>query len=143
MTATARLLAVAALFCVVLPAQARGNKCLFEVKGLSMSFGALIPSSGIQAVAPLLGIKTAGDCSPGQAMVISADNGLNYNGTRNLKSGSGQLIRYSLNGLPQMNSGPGNGNYVPFNFSGVIIWADYADASAGLYSDSVIISVDP
>lgn len=140
---TATLLAMAVLLGTATPAQAKGNQCFFQVKGLSMSFGALTPGSGISAVAPLMGIQTAGDCASGHTLTISGDNGLNHNGRRNLKNAAGHLIPYTLNGLPQSFSGPGNGTYAPFNFSGLILWADYADATAGIYSDRVIISVDP
>lgn len=126
-----------------LPAQANGNNCLFQSKGLNLSFGMLNPSSGSNVLVPVSGASTAGDCAPGQTMTIAGDNGLNFNGTRNLKSAAGDLIPYSLAGLPQSRSGPGNDNYVAFTFNGSILWSAYANASAGSYSDTVIISVTP
>ncbi len=138
----AGLLLAAGLQGVTLPAYANGNKCLFQSKGLSMSFGALNPASGSNVVVPASGATTVGDCAPGQTMTISGDNGLNYNGTRNLKNAAGDLIPYSLS-LPLIMSGPGNGQYVAFPFSGSILWSAYANASAGSYSDQVIISVTP
>ena len=125
------------------PAYANGNQCLFQSKGLSMSFGALNPASGSNVVVAASGATTVGDCAPGQTMTISGDNGVNYsNGTRNLKNGSGDLIPYSL-GLPFTKPGPGNGNYISFPFNGSILWSAYANASAGSYADQVIISVTP
>lgn len=132
------LLATTALLGGTLPAYAKGNDCSFQVKGLSLSFGVLNPGSGANAIAPVSGRSTAGDCAPGQTMTIAGDNG-----SRNLKNATGDLIPYSLEGLPQSRSGPGNDNYVPFTFSGVIQWSDYANAPAGVYSDTVIISVTP
>lgn len=126
-----------------LPVYANGNNCLFQSKGLSLSFGMLNPGSGFDVLVPISGASTAGDCAPGQTMTIDGDNGLHYNGTRNLKSAAGDLIPYSLAGLPQSRSGPGNDNYVPFTFNGSILWSAYANASAGNYSDTVIISVTP
>ena len=38
---------------------------------------------------------------------------------------------------------PGNGNYAPITFNGAILWSDYANAPAGAYTDTVIISVSP
>ena len=76
-------------------------------------------------------------------MTISGDNGLNFNGSRNLKNATGSLIPYTLVGLPQSRRGPGNGTYVAFTFSGTIAGSAYANASAGAYSDNVIISVTP
>jgi spore coat protein U-like protein len=133
----------ASLSGAALPAYANGNDCLFQSKGLSLSFGTLNPGSGADVLMPVSGASTAGDCAPGQTMTIDSDNGLNFNGTRNLKSAAGDLIPYSLAGLPQSRSGPGNDNYVPFTFNGSILWSAYANASAGSYSDTVIISVTP
>lgn len=139
----AGLLSAAALLGAALPAYANGNQCLFQSKGLSMSFGALNPGSGSNVLVPVSGASMVGDCAQGKTMTISGDNGLNYNGSRNLKNAAGDLIAYSLAGLPQSNSGPGNGNYLPFTFNGSILWSAYANASAGSYSDTVIISVTP
>lgn len=139
----AGLLLAAGLLGATLPAYANGNICLFQSKGLSLSFGVLNPGSGSDVLVPVSGASTVGDCAPGQTMTISGDNGLNYNGTRNLKNAAGDLIPYSLAGLPQSRSGPGNNNYVLFTFNGSILWSAYANASTGSYSDQVIISVTP
>ena len=109
-----------------------------------MSFGTLDPSSGRDVVVAVSGANTAGDCAPGQTMMISGDNGLNYNGSRNMRSlATGALIPYTLNGLPQSRRGPGNGNFSPFSFDGAVFWSAYANAPAGFYTDTVIISVTP
>ena len=102
----------------------------------------LDPSSNSDVIISLSPAYLVGDCAPGQRMTISGDNGLNYNGTRNLKNGNGDLIPYNL-GLPLNMPGPGNGQYVPFPFNGTILGRAYANASAGSYSDQVIISVTP
>ena len=126
-----------------LPAHAVGNNCSFRAKGLVMSFGSLNPASGSNVLVAVSGASSAGDCANGQNMTISGDNGLNFNGSRNLRSGTGDLIAYNLVGLPQSSSAPGNGNYAPFTFNGAILWSDYANAPAGAYTDTVIISVSP
>lgn len=139
-----RCLGTALLLGVAVAAHANGNNCLFQSKGLFMSFGTLDPSSGRDVVVAVSGANTAGDCAPGQPMTISGDNGLNYNGSRNMRSlATGTLIPYSLNGLPLNLSGPGNGSYAPFSFNGTVLWSAYANAPAGLYTDTVIISVTP
>jgi spore coat protein U-like protein len=139
----ASFLAVTALLGAALPAYAKNKNCSFQASGLSMSFGVLNPSSGVDAFAPVTGLMAAGDCAGGQTMTISGDNGLNYTGSRNLKNSAGDLISYDLVGLPNSQSAPGKGNYVAFDFHGTILWSAYANASAGLYSDTVIISVTP
>lgn len=108
-----------------------------------MSFGSLNPASGINVVVPVSGTSTAGNCAPGQGMTISGDNGLNFNGSRNLRSTTGDLIAYDLVGLPQTSRGPGNASFASFTFNGSILWSAYANAPSGSYSDTVIISVTP
>lgn len=132
-----------AFFGLVPSAHAVGNNCSFRAKGLTMSFGNLNPASGSNVLVAVSGASSAGDCANGQTMTISGDNGLNFNGSRNLRSGTGDLIAYSLVGLPQSRRAPGNGKFAPFTFDGAILWSDYANAPAGAYSDTVIISVSP
>ena len=137
-----------ALLVTVPPANANGNNCLFQARGLSMSFGVLDPSSGANVTVPVsaatLNANKMGDCAPGQSMSVSGDNGLNFSGSRRLKrAGSADYIPYALSGLPTGVSGPGNGNYVNFTFNGTVLGADYANAPEGAYSDTVIISVTP
>lgn len=113
-----------------------------------MSFGALDPSSGANVTVPVsaatLNANKFGDCAPGQQMSVTGDNGLNFSGSRRLKrTGSADYIPYALSGLPTNVSGPGNGIYITFTFNGTILGTDYANAPAGNYSDTVIISVTP
>ena len=139
----ARCLGGVLLCGVSLNVHANGNNCLFQSKGLSMSFGTLNPSSGRDIVVAVSGANTVGDCAPGQTLTISGDNGRNFNGSRNMRSTAGDLIPYSLIGLPQSRRGPGNGVYARFTFDGAVAWSAYANAPSGTYTDTVIISVSP
>lgn len=130
------------------PVVAKDLACSFRAKGLSMSFGALDPSSGLNAgavVSPAtLSADSAGDCDKAVTMTIDADGGSHYSGSRRLRSASGSdFIPYTLVGIPISVAGPGNARYTQFTFSGVILWSSYADAPAGNYSDTVMISVIP
>lgn len=112
-----------------------------------MSFGTLNPASGsnvtVAVAASTLGANLVGDCAPGQNLLISGDNGLHFNGSRRLQNTAGtDFIAYSLN-LPWTSGGPGNGNYTSFTFNGTILWGAYANAPAGNYSDTLVISVTP
>lgn len=140
-------LGMAGLLGLALPAYGNGNNCSFQAKGLSMSFGNLNPASGsnvtVAVAASTLGANRAGDCAPGQPLLISGDNGLNFNGSRRLRNIAGaDFIAYSLN-FPWSSSGPGNNSFTNFTFNGTILWSAYANASAGGYSDTVMISVTP
>jgi spore coat protein U-like protein len=129
------------------PALAGGNSCLFQAKGLSLGFGTLDPASGLTVTVPVaaatLNADQAGDCSAGQNMVISGDNGQWFNGSRRMRSASGDFIAYSLTLPTPSVKGPGNNVYLAFTFNGVVEGAAYANASAGTYTDTVIISVTP
>ncbi|MDQ3059425.1 MAG: spore coat U domain-containing protein [Pseudomonadota bacterium] len=144
--------AAAALLGAGSPAHANGNNCVFQARGLSMSFGGLNPASGsdvsVAVAAASLNADKAGDCAPGQRMSIDGDNGLHYNGTRRLKNTAGtDFIAYSLVGLPTSSTGsangPGNNSYITFTFNGMIFGSAYANAPAGSYADTVLISVTP
>jgi len=139
--------AAALLLSVAAPVYANGNSCSFQASGLSMGFGTLNPSAASNVTravsAATLNANKWGDCAPGQGLTLSADNGLNFSGTRRMKSAGGGFIAYSLSALPSGVAGPGNGSYVAFTFNGVILGVDYANAPAGGYSDTVIIWVSP
>jgi spore coat protein U-like protein len=138
-----------ALLGVPATARANGGTCLFQFKGLSLNFGPLDPSSGINVPAAMspstANADKAGDCQPtNQTMTISADNGLNFSGSRRLKHvASADFIAYSLTGIPVTPARPGNNNYITFAFSGTIMSTAYENARAGSYSDTVIITVAP
>lgn len=136
-----------AMLAIAVPSWGIGNQCLFQARGLSMNFGALDPASNATVVRTVavatLNADRAGDCAPGQTMVISGGTGQNFSGSRRMTNGT-DFIAYELTGLPTPGQpGPGNGNYVQFTFGGVIVGSAYADASPGAYSDTVVISVSP
>lgn len=146
------VLAIATL-AVAGPALGKDKLCQFQARGLGMSFGTLNPASGANATAIVsaatMNANSAGDCDKNVTMTIDGDAGQSFSGSRRLRNASGTaFIPYTLVGLPIQtsgpgNSGPGNGGYVTFTFSGLILWSSYADASAGSYSDTVMISVTP
>jgi spore coat protein U-like protein len=124
------------------------EKCTFQAKGLAMSFGVLDPSNAVTVTVPVaaatLNANRVGDCPGSKTMVIDADDGQNFVGSRRMRKGAtSDYIPYSLTGLPWSQSGPGNGSYVNFTFSGTVAGTAYEGASAGSYSDTVIITVSP
>lgn len=141
-------LIAAALLMLAPSALAAGANCLFQAKGLAMSFGTLDPSNAVTVSVPVaaatLNANRVGDCPSSRTMVVDADSGLNFLGSRRMRKGATtDYIPYSLTGLPWSESGPGNNNYVNFTFSGTVAGTAYEGASAGSYSDTVIITVSP
>lgn len=140
---------IAAALLVLAPcAFAAPEKCQFQAKGLAMSFGTLDPSNAVTVTVPVaaatLNATEVGNCPSSRTMVVDADNGQNFVGSRRMRRGAtGDYIPYSLTGLPWSQTGPGNNNYVTFTFSGTVAGTAYEGASAGSYSDTVIITVTP
>ena len=129
------------------PAFSKDTLCGFQARGLSMSFPPLDPSSNLTVTVPVsastFNANTAGDCQA-VTMTISGDNGLNFSGSRRLKNAAGtHFIPYNLLGIPRSSPAPGNNAYPVFTFSGIVAGSAYANASAGSYSDTVVISVTP
>lgn len=126
-------------------AQANNGTCLFAARGtMTLGFGTIDPSSTTNAVATLTpgAVAQIGDCK-GVTMTVTADNGSNYNGSRQLADAArANFIAYSLT-LPAPQPGPGNNRYVPLVITGTITPASFQNAPAGAYSDSVVITVSP
>lgn len=141
-------LMAAALLGASAPAFGRGNVCFFQARGLSMSFGTLNPASAVNVTVPMaaatLNADQVGDCAPGQGIVISGDNGLNFNGSRRMKHAARpEYIAYSLSLPTPTLGGPGNSTYMTYTFNGTVLGSAYADAWEGTYSDTVILTVTP
>ena len=138
---------VVALVGMSFPAFGKDLICGFQAKGLSMSFGALDPSSNLTVTVPVSAsapnANRAGDCQS-VTMTISGDNGLNFSGSRRLRNAAGtDFIPYDLVGIPLSSAAPGNNAYSGFTFNGTVTGNAYSNASAGSYSDTVVISVTP
>ncbi|MBE7939695.1 spore coat protein U domain-containing protein [Ramlibacter aquaticus] len=140
--AAVSLLAIACL--VAPPAYALNGTCTFEAKGLALSFGTLDPSSNTTVTAPAaaatLHADQVGSCR-GVTMMFSADNGLNFNGSRQMTNGT-DFIPYSIT-LPASQPAPGNNKWITLIINGSVLGGSYQNASAGNYSDTVMITVSP
>lgn len=135
-------LLAAALVQVSPAALAKNGICEFRAKGISMNFGALDPSSGSDASA-MLAFSTLNADEVGDCRDLTMTIGLETPGPRVLTHASGAVIPYTFVGLPIVAPAPGNNRYIPFTFSGLILWNSYANAPAGNYTDTVMISVTP
>lgn len=136
------LLAAAFLLGFASPAYSAVS-CNFQARGMSLGFP-MNPSDGSNVTASALAATTNADkwggCS-NAAMTMTADNGMNFSGRRRMSNGSA-FIPYSLT-LPANGSGPTGNGYVAFTLTGTVLGADYKDAPAGTYSDSVQLTVSP
>lgn len=135
-----------ALACAA-PAQAKDAACGFQATGLGLAFGNLDPSNAVQVVRPVQAVNAdagnVGDCdAAGATMTISVVGA----SARQLSNGAGGTIPYTLAGFPITMGQPGNkvyANFLSAALTGTIEAGAYADAPAGTYTDTVIISVSP
>lgn len=139
-------MAALGLIVLAMPVHSADLRCNFKARGLSLNFGVLNPASGATVSVPLaaatLNADKVGDCTV--PMTISADAGLWSSGGLRLKNtASADYIAYSLAPMPQTLAAPGNKLYVSFTFTGTVAGSAYANAPAGNYSDTVMISVTP
>jgi spore coat protein U-like protein len=139
-----RLLRPATLFLLstlAMPSWGAGSSCFFQAKGgLRIDFAPIDPSGTLPALANAASTNNsnmAGTCN--RTMSIRITDGQN---PRLLRKGT-DTVSYSL-ALPLSNiANPGNSGYTEFTFSATIAVADYADAPAGTYTDTVNITLEP
>jgi spore coat protein U-like protein len=115
--------------------------CKFLTGG-TMAFGDLDPSSGADKSATVT--QPTFWCTKGSSYTISDDLGLYESGTqRRVKHASlTEYINYSMN-YTTTGTGSGRTSSATMNISGTITFADYRDASAGGYSDTVTLTINP
>jgi spore coat protein U-like protein len=120
--------------------------CKFGVGGglggtniATLAFGSLDPSSTADANAT---VNYQYWCTKGSVAATSADNGLNYSGSRRMTNGV-DFIPYSFNLTNHTQTGAGKGNPLTATISGTILNADYINVSAGSYLDTVALTITP
>jgi len=120
-----------------------GGTCKFSTLTSTLDFGALDPSSAANGTGST---TTNFWCTKGVSTdTISAGNGAHYTGTKNamLDSVSGDVIPYTLaltkDGLG--NNGPGFPRTLTID--GTVLNADYIGKTAGNYSDTVTLTINP
>lgn len=84
-------------------------------------------------------------CTKGTTYTITDDNGLYHGGTTTHRVKHGSLDEYIPYIFNYTSSGTGQGanNDITLNVSASFAEADYEDASAGTYSDTVTMTINP
>lgn len=132
--------------------------CTFRATGtLNLAFGTLDPSAGTPAIAALtigtLNSDQAGDCTPtSQTMTLTAGTGQNFSGGSRRMASAGNFIAYSISGSgggwagsgPWTRAKPGTNTWrqIPI-LTATIPSANYENAAAGNYSDTVVLTISP
>jgi len=116
--------------------------CRFSSGTSTLNFGALDPSTPVLVNGSS---TTQFWCTKGVTTgAITATNGTSWSGSsRRMTGPGGDLIPYSLSltpdGIP--NAGPGTPRTL--TISGAVLAADYTGVSAGSYSDTVALNINP
>jgi spore coat protein U-like protein len=117
--------------------------CKFSNTTSTLAFGPLDPSVG----GTVNGSNTTQFwCTRGvPAATLVALNGLNWSGTSRRMVGPAptDLIPYSLTLLPDALPNAGPGSPRTLTISGSIVGTDYTGATAGNYSDTVSVTINP
>jgi spore coat protein U-like protein len=125
--------------------------CLVNTATSTLDFGAINPSSA----GPINAVWSSGTfrCTNGTAYTVTSDDGLNETGTggtnnRMKRVGAGSCavatdcIRYTLTNVAG-GSGLGMTTNISFAVTGQTTQADYQNATAGTYADTVTLTVAP
>lgn len=122
------------------------GRCIFtQAAGATLTMtnaaGGIDPSSATSATGSA---NITYKCTKGQAPAFTANNGLNFLGNRRVFDGASDYMVYSLN-LASGGSGSGFGatENKTLVVSGTIVQADFQNAAAGVYNDTVVINVTP
>jgi spore coat protein U-like protein len=118
--------------------------CKFTTASATLSFS-LDPSVGTDVTAtatPSLEFW----CTKGASYTVTDDDGIyeTSSGQHRMKHASlDEYIPYSFNYTPTSGTGSGPANPITLSISGTVAYDDYANASAGSYSDTVKVTLRP
>jgi spore coat protein U-like protein len=117
--------------------------CKFSSPTSTLGFGALDPSSSADATATT---SVSFWCTKGTTATLTDDDGLHKlvaDGNRmQHQADSNEYIPYSFSYTPSSLTGSGPNVPTTLTITGTITNAEYVDALAGSYSDTVVVSFD-
>lgn len=122
------------------------SECKFNSKTASLNFGNLDPSNPVDQTVETSITFRCGGSAPMATFSITDDDGLyetgpNLNRMRHSTITS-EYLSYSLTLNPTSGTVPKNTNQT-LTIRGQVKGVDYQDATAGGYSDTVVISINP
>jgi spore coat protein U-like protein len=117
--------------------------CKFDTKVGTLPFGDLDPAVGGN-MNNLAATQPTFWCTKGSSYTITDDDGLHKSGTTHRMVGPSptDLIPYTFT-YTASGTGQGKSTLTTMNIAGQILGADYINATAGGYSDTVTLSINP
>lgn len=118
--------------------------CKFLSTTSTLAFGSLDPSSGSDVNAST---TVQFWCTKNTSYSITDDDGLYESGPNGNRmrheSIPTEYIPYKFSYSPASGTGSGKTKPITLTISGSIAYTDYRDAAAGLYSDTVTLTINP
>jgi spore coat protein U domain-containing protein, fimbrial subunit CupE1/2/3/6 len=116
--------------------------CKFSAATSTLAFGNLDPTLATNATASL---STNFWCTKGAAYTITNDSGLHNSGATIRMQNATDLTQFIPYTIAYTNTGTGSGKNTPItlNVTGTVLNADYVDAGAGNYADTLTLTVNP
>jgi len=126
-------------------ANVTGN-CRFNGAGptavtIANSAGAIDPTVAVDATGTA---NVLFRCTTGTTSTITAGNGANFLGSRRVAQGTNFMpYALALAGNAQLGTGHGAGQDKTLGITATIVQADFVNAAAGAYADTVILTITP
>jgi spore coat protein U-like protein len=125
--------------------------CVVNTTTSTLAFGTLNPATG--GTVSVAGSAATFRCTNGTPYTVSSDDGLWFSSTgganNRMKLSTAtdcttatNCIRYTLTSATS-GTGTGMTNNISFNVNGQTTLADYQNAAAGSYADTVVLTVSP
>lgn len=109
----------------------------------ALAFGAIDPGTAGAVTASLNATFECKGSAPAATFLVSAGNGLFFNGTRRMRhTNTTSFLPYSVTLSPTTATVPKN-TPVNLTVTATLAVPDFQDAIAGFYSDTLVVSVTP
>ena len=121
------------------------SNCKFTTTPASpaLAFGAIHPGTAGAVTASLNATFECKGSAPAATFLVSAGNGLFFNGTRRMRhANTTSFLPYSVSLSPTTATVPKN-TPVNLTVTATVAVPDFQDAIAGFYSDTLVVSVTP
>lgn len=144
LAASSAAMAASTTHTLAVSASVTGN-CKFNSAGpTALAFGAIDPSSTTDATATA---TVTFRCTTGTTSSMTSDDGLYESGVGapRMKDAGTNYLPYSLSlvGAAQVGSGHGAAGDKTLTVNGTVLVADFQNATAGAYSDTVTLTIAP
>jgi spore coat protein U-like protein len=121
------------------------SNCKFDTKTATLDFGALDPAVAADVNATTSVGYVCRGSAPVAAFLFTDDNGRNPSGSgaRRMRHAAAlEFLPYDLAFSPASGTIPKNAPGI-LTLSGTVRWADIRESTAGVYTDSVVVSILP